>query len=356
MPRSSDYKHRIRENICPRCGGPAHDAGLCEICKAGDFRWLSCDPRVTITVCPGCGARREAGVWADCSAPRGEVVHDAARRAVHTAPEIRDRSVDIVIHEQSVNRSLAQCRVSGLLSGKPVEGTCQIEIVWQKEQCDRCNRMSGSYYEGIVQVRALGRKPRPAEIRAAEQIAREVEESFFASGERLSFISDMEETRDGLDVTVGSHRIGKEIASAIVQRLGGRFSTHPKLIGERAGKRLYRITYSVRLSPFMKGDIILVRGRYGEVIAGDGRELRYRDITDNTPRTTLEKRVERVVGNIRDAPEYLVTFRQGDTMGLLDPATGQCIECPLPSGMAVEAGAKVRAIHDSNRVVLLGKA
>jgi nonsense-mediated mRNA decay protein 3 len=354
MPRSSDSKYRIRENICPRCGGPAPDAGLCSACKAGDLRWFSCDPRVTIIVCPGCGARREAGLWTDSSIPRDEVAHDAARRAVHIAPEVRDRSVEIEIREQSVNRSLAECKAGGLLYGEPVEGTCQIEILWQKEQCDRCSRISGSYYEGIVQVRALGRKPRPSEIRAAEQIAREVEEGCLTSGERLSFISDMEETRDGLDITVGSQRIGKEIASAIVHRLGGRFSTHPKLVGERAGKRLYRITYSVRLSPFMKGDIILVKGRYGEVVSSDGRELRYRELTGHTPRTTLEKRVERVVGNIRDAREYLVTFRHGDIAGLLDPATGLSIECPLPPGMAVEVGEKVRAIHDVNRIVLLG--
>jgi nonsense-mediated mRNA decay protein 3 len=174
MPRSSDYKDRIQENICPRCGGPSPDAGLCGVCRAADLHWLSCDPRVTITLCPVCGSRRETGMWADCSAPRDEVAYDAARRAVHIAPEIQDRVVDLVIREHSANRSIAECRVSGSLFGQQVEGSCQTEIVWEKQQCDRCSRMSGSYYEGIVQVRAVGRKPRPAEISAASRIAREV--------------------------------------------------------------------------------------------------------------------------------------------------------------------------------------
>jgi nonsense-mediated mRNA decay protein 3 len=356
MPRSSDYKERIRENICPRCGSPAPEAGLCGTCRAADLTWLSCDPRVTITLCPGCGSRREAGVWADCSAPRDEIAYDAARRAVHIAPEIRDRTVDLVIRAQSPNRSLAECRVSGLLFDQKVDGSCQMEIVWEKEQCDRCSRISGSYYEGIVQVRAAGRKPRSSEIRAASEIAREVEEASFSSGERLSFISDMEETRDGLDITVGSQRIGQEIASAIVQRLGGRYTTHPKLVGERAGKRLYRITYSVRLSAFTKGDIIFVRGRYGEVVSADGKDLRYRELPEHTLRTVSEQRVERLAGNIRDAGEYLVTFRQGDTIGLLDPATGKSMECPVPRGMPLEPGVKVRAIRDEERIILLGIA
>jgi nonsense-mediated mRNA decay protein 3 len=356
MPRSSDSKHRIRENICPRCGAPAPDAGLCGACRAGDFRWLSCDSRVTIIACPVCGARREAGVWTDSSAERVKVEYNAVARAVHVAPEIRERSIEIGIREQSVNRSLADCKVSGLFFGEPVEESCQVEILWQKEQCDRCSRMSGSYYEGIVQVRALGRKIWPAEVEIARQIAREIEDGLFASGERLSFISDLQETKDGLDITVGSQRIGKEIASAIVNRLGGRYTTHPKLVGERAGKRLYRITYSVRLSPFARGDVVVVRGRYGEVVAADGKELRYRELPDMTQRVTSEKRVERLVGNARDAAEYQVTFIQGDSLGLLDPVTGRSIECPLPPGMTVEAGTRVRVIHDLDRIIILGRA
>jgi nonsense-mediated mRNA decay protein 3 len=275
---------------------------------------------------------------------------------MHIAPEVRERSVEIAIHEQSVNRSMADCRAGGLLFGEPVEGFCQIEIIWQKEQCDRCSRMSGSYYEGIVQVRGQGRKIRPSEVAIAGQIAKEVEENLFASGERLSFISDLQETRDGLDITVGSQHIGKEIAATIVQRLGGRYTTHPKLVGERAGKRLYRITYSVRLSPFARGDIILVKGRYGEVIGTNGKDLRYRELPGMTQRVTSEKRVERLVGNVRDAAEYQVSFVHGGVIGLLDPATGLSIECPLHPGLAVESGTRVRVIHDLDRILILGKA
>ena len=355
MLRSSDSEH-IREGICPRCGGPAPGAGLCAACRAADFRWLSRDPRVTITLCPSCGARREAGVWADCTAPRDELARDAARRGFHPSPEVRDVSVELVIHERTTNRSFADCRVRGLLYGVPVEENCRVEILWTKEQCDRCSRMAGSYYEGIVQVRAEGRRPRPAEIRAAGQIARDVEEALYSSGERLSFISDIEETRDGLDITVGSQRAGKEIATAIVGRLGGHVSTHPKLVGERAGKRVYRITYSVRLSPYSRGDIVLVRGKYGEVMSGHGKEIRYRDLAGNVLRTTPERQVERVVGNIADSREYLVTFRQGRLIGLLDPATGQSTESPLPPGMEAQAGSKVLVIHDGDRIILLGSA
>ena len=52
-----------------------------------------------------------------------------------------------------------------------MEKECTVEIVWQKEQCDRCNRITGSYYEGFVQVRADERLPSQFEIQTARSIA-----------------------------------------------------------------------------------------------------------------------------------------------------------------------------------------
>jgi len=129
----------------------------------------------------------------------------------------------------------------------PVEGTCTVELIWHKEQCDRCNRISGSYYEGNVQVRADGRLPSTYEIQTAAGIAQAVEDSLQAGGERLSFICDMGQTREGLDITVGSQHIGALISQGIIAQLGGRYTTHPKLVGEKNGRQLFRITYSVRL-------------------------------------------------------------------------------------------------------------
>ncbi|NYT20890.1 MAG: NMD protein affecting ribosome stability and mRNA decay [Methanomicrobiales archaeon] len=354
MPKSSEFKRRIRENICPRCGRPSEDGGLCGACRAAQLRWYSCPARVVSICCPGCGARKEAGLWVETEVPREELTNTLVKQAIVIIPEIHDPDITISIHDKSSNRSVADCRMSGTLFGEPVEGSCQIEIVWQKEQCDRCSRVSGSYYEGVVQVRATGRKPLPREIRNAERIAREVEEALISSGERLSFISEIEETRDGLDITIGSQRIGQEIATAIVRVMGGRYTTHPKLIGERAGKRLYRITYSVRLPKYTKGDIVMVHGRYGEVQSADGRDIRISDIRDGQQRSVPEQKVGALVGNVRDAAEYLVTFREGDTIGVLDPGTGESTECRIPPGMRAEPGDRVRILRTADELLLLG--
>lgn len=352
MPRSSEFRDRIRENICPRCGQPSPDGDICSACRASQLAWFSCERRVTGIVCPSCNARKEAGLWADSPIPREEMGYELARRAIRVIPGVTEPVISISIRDQSSSRSFADCRISGTFMGEPVEGTCQVEILWKKEQCDRCSRMAGSYHEGVVQVRAAGRKPAPGEIHAAEAIARDIEEACFSSGERLSFISDIQETRDGIDITVGSQRIGHEISSAIVKNMGGRFTTHPKLVGERAGKRLYRITYSVRLPRYCRGDIIRVRGNYGEVQRTDGKEVRYTEIPGGYQRAAGEEKVERRVGNIRDAREYVITFRQGDTIGILHPGSGESRECHLPPGMQVEPGEKIWIFQAGEETIL----
>ena len=214
----------------------------------------------------------------------------------------------VKVEDNTLNRSTATIALKGLLYNTPVEGTCSVELIWHKEQCDRCNRISGSYYEGIVQVRADGRLPSTFELQMSAGIAQQVEDSLQAGGERLSFIVDMNETREGLDITVGSQHIGTLISQGIIAQLGGRFTTHPKLVGEKNGRQLYRITYSVRLPRFQKQDVVLSHGRYFEVVRVESNHLKVLDLTEGIQRSVREEDVERLIGNLRDAESALVAF------------------------------------------------
>ena len=215
------------------------------------------------------------------------------------------------------------------LYGQEVHANAVIEIVWQKEQCNRCNRISGSYYEGLVQVRAQDRKLLPHESLLAQQIATEVENGMQAGGDRLSYISEMEETREGLDITIGSQQIGLAISQAVVQRLGGRYSTHPKLIGEKAGKKLFRITYSVRLPRYIRGDVVRIGRGYGQIMQIEGQYIRYLDLANGQARSAKEDDFNILIGNVRDAADALIAYVDGDILGIIDPGSGVTRECAV---------------------------
>ncbi len=343
----------IRDNFCPKCGAPTDSPGLCTKCRIGSTPWFTCDPRVVHIQCPSCGAVRQVNTWTDSERTRDEIGPDLARSAVHFHPDVKKSSIDVAITDTSVNRSRADLTIRGLLYKKTVEGTCQTEIVWQKEQCDRCNRISGSYHEGVVQVRADGRIPSTYEVQMASSIAQQVEDSLQSGGERLSFISDMTPIRDGLDITIGSQHIGLLISQGIVAQLGGRYTTHPKLVGEKAGRQLFRITYSVRLPRFQKYDVVKIKNRYLEVEHVESHFVRGFDLADGGSRSVRDDDVETIIGNARNAENALVVYTEQKTAGIMDPASQKTRDIRLPPWMNLRAGDQVSILRDGDHLIIV---
>ncbi|OPY37684.1 MAG: NMD3 family protein [Methanoregula sp. PtaU1.Bin051] len=343
----------ITDRFCPKCGQPSEREGLCSRCRAESVQWLSCDGRVQSVHCPACDARKVGSVWTDTGRDRESIAYDLVRSAVHIHPDVKQADVRIRIIDLTHNRSRAEVSVTGRLYGQRVEGSCETEIAWLKEQCDRCSRISGSYYEGVVQVRAEGRHPSPFEIQTAAAFADEAESALQTGGERLSFISDMTETRDGLDIVVGSQHIGLLIAQKVTAELGGRYTTHPKLVGEKNGKQLYRITYSVRLPRFQKRDVIRWKGRYAEVVQVEPHGLRVFDFAENAIRSVREDEVEKLVGNARQAEDAMVAYSDRDMIGIIDPVTSKTVESKANADYRPQAGQHVRILRDGDFIVIL---
>ncbi len=344
----------IRDFFCPKCGKSTGHEGLCTACRIGNTPWFTCDRRVKSIHCPSCGAVKQVNTWTDTEHDRSDLAPELAKTAVHFHPEVRKPSISVTVVDKTLNRSAATLTLKGLFHNTPLEATCTVEIIWHKEQCDRCNRISGSYYEGVVQVRADGRVPSTFELQMAAGIAQQAEDSLQAGGERLSFIADTSETREGLDITVGSQHIGILISQGIVSQLGGRFTTHPKLVGEKNGRQLYRITYSVRLPRYQKQDVVFTRGRYLELTHIESSHIKALDLCSGVPTSVRGEEIERLIGNLRDAVPALVAFADSNIMGILDPDTCQTKELRKVPWLEVKAGQKVLVLRDNDNLIMVG--
>ncbi|MCC7565395.1 MAG: 60S ribosomal export protein NMD3 [Methanomicrobiaceae archaeon] len=342
----------IQETFCPRCGAPSPE-GLCPACRVAETRWLECEGRIACVQCPTCFSIRQGKVWSDLQTDREGLIRDLALSAVRLHPEVTDVRTGIWFEEVSPNRTACTVEVHGRLYGLLVHDLCRVEIVWQREQCNRCSRISGGYYEGVVQIRAAGRGMTPHEREAAIRIAEEAEGALQASGERLSFVSGIEEIHDGLDIVVGSQHMGQVLCQALAGELGGRCTTHPKLVGERDGRQVYRITYALRLPFYRKGDIVLSKGTYYEVRKIEPQHLAVFNLMTGTGRALREEEVERRIGNVSDAESALVTYTSGDTVGVLDPATFAPRDIPAVPWLFPVEGAPVRVIRDPERDELI---
>ncbi len=344
----------IRASICPKCGKPSEEHELCTECRIGGTPWFTCDKRVTSIHCPSCEATKQVNTWTDTGKSRYEIGPELAKTAVHFHPDVKKPFIDVHVVDMTVNRSRADLIIKGMLYKHEVEGKCSVEIIWHKEQCDRCNRISGSYYEGIVQVRADRRLPSNYEVSMAESIAQGIEDSLQSGGERLSFVSEIGATKDGIDITVGSQHIGAKISQAITAQLGGRYTTHPKLVGEKNGRQLFRITYSVRLPRFRKDDVVKSGKKYIRVERVESNYVRGTDLHDGTDKSVREDDVDKLIGNAQNAESALIVYGDGKTMGVMDPVTMKTVELRHLRWLKVEAGEYLKLMRDGDTLIMLG--
>lgn len=275
--------------------------------------------------------------------------------AIKIHKDVIDIQKDISIIDISVNRSIATVFISGNLYGVPLEITQKVKIVWAHEQCDRCCRISGSYYEGVIQVRANGRKPTQFELRRAAEIAYQIEDQLQTASDRLSFVSDIDEQKDGIDIIFSSQTIGSAISHDICGALGGSFTTHPKLVGEKAGIKLYRVTYSIRLPKFARGDIIQHDHGYFRILHQTKDMLFVQDLTTGQSRNFREDDSDPFIANIHAAEPAAIIYQDAGVLGILDPATQEVREVPDYAWIHAGTGDTILIVRDHDTLIPTGK-
>jgi nonsense-mediated mRNA decay protein 3 len=163
----------------------------------------------------------------------------------------------------------------------------------------------------------------------------------------------MNEIHDGLDIIIGSQHIGLLISQRIVAQLGGRYTTHPKLVGEKNGRQLYRITYSVRLPRFQKHDVVYALKRYYEVERVETRNVRVTDLRDGTAKSLRDDDIERIIGNSRNPESALVVFSDSTGLGILDPVSNKTREIAQPRWIEIRSGDHVSVLRDGDQLIIV---
>jgi nonsense-mediated mRNA decay protein 3 len=143
------------------------------------------------------------------------------------------------------------------------------------------------------------------------------------------------------------------IVQGITAQLGGRYTTHPKLVGEKNGRQLFRITYLVRLPRYQRHDVVKLGRTYAEIEQADSHRVRVFDLTEGRNRAVKEEEIVRMVGNARNAGPALVAYVSHGMLGLLDPATGATIEVPERPWQAVNAGENVQVLRDGDTFIVM---
>ena len=345
----------LTQGFCPKCGAPSENGELCGKCRVKDTVWVTIAPRAECILCPTCGSIKTSGIWSDTAVEKEELGQSLVNGVIVFHKDVEDIEKEISIIDTSSNRSLATVHVSGNLYGIPLEETAKVKIIWVREQCDRCCRIAGSYYEGVIQVRASGRKPTAFELRRASEIAYQIEDQLQTAGDRLSFVSSIDETKDGIDIVFSSQTIGAAISHDICGALGGSFTTHPKLVGQKAGVNLYRVTYSLRLPRFSRGDIIKHGREYFQILRQTKDTLFVRDLATGQSRAFREDENDPLLGNIHDPETGVVIYKDAGLLGFLNLKTDATEEIAERSWLDTKEGDTILFVRDGETLVLIGR-
>lgn len=345
----------LTQGFCPKCGVPSENGELCGKCRVKDAVWVNIADRAECIVCPTCASIKVANVWSDVAIPKEELGQNLVDSVIVFHKDVLDIQKQVSIIDTSSNRSLATVHVSGSLYGIPLEETTKVKLIWALEQCDRCCRIAGSYYEGVIQVRASGRKPTEFELHRAGEIAYQVEDQLQTAGDRLSFVSDIDETKDGIDIVFSSQNIGHAISHDICGALGGSFTTHPKLVGQKGGVDLYRVTYSLRLPRFARGDIIKHGKEYFQILRQAKDMLFVRDMMTGQPRSFREKESDVLLGNIHETETAVVVYHDAGLLGIFNMKTQASEEIAERSWLDTRDGDTILFVRDGETLVLVGR-
>ena len=203
--------------ICPKCGKNSKEVEFLEAFCVECYPFnLKLPKSVKVEICKRCGRMRIKGEWVAyerkvleeyvASKARGEfdkVRYDSEKEEMIFTVKKGDTSVDV---------------------REPFSYERVVMI------CPDCSKISGGYYQAIIQLRGDGRKV----AKYAKILTRMLQ--------RDTFITKSEERHGGTDIFVGNT---KSVLAAVAE-LGLRAKITRKLVGVKEGKKFYRTTFSIR--------------------------------------------------------------------------------------------------------------
>ncbi len=323
---------------CYLCGAAAVIDGLCASCYNKDHPLIEVSSLVTILSCKRCGAVKVPGGWRKITEEfSGPEELAAIQMEIILQNEIKILGKNVTLSLEEIKRL---DRVSNILikaSGQshedipPHDEEYPVEVRFSYGTCETCGRMSGGYYEAILQIRADNRQLGDDEKEHLTQKVREMTIGQYKSDDK-AFITTVHDDKYGLDFYIGSEHLCKSIANDLeIQYLAERKENY-SLVGEdKAGNRKYRITILIKLPRFSVGDFVLIENEPCQII-NMGRNtltcfaLERRERFSISPKSAKWKSIE-FLAPLSDRREAMVvTHVYGQPVTLMDSLNYETLE------------------------------
>ena len=343
--------------FCPRCGKETQQEGLCQACFADKYVVFEVPQVTEVVICAKCPAYKVGERWVLTKLNTFEELAKKAasknlRLMIKVNKEVKEPAILLTSEFTNPFILKAHIIVEGSIEGRPVKTEADVEVRIRKETCDVCSRIAGGYYEAIIQIRASGRLPTKKELQRCMKIADDNMVRAEKAGDRLAFVSDIMELPEGTDIYMGSTAAARQISRAIVNDMGGTNLESPKLVGEKEGKGLYRVTFAVRLPGIVPGDIVRMHNSL-VIVEKVGRRISGTDLVTGFS-TSIEAEEEPAkIASASEGVSTVLVSGDSNSVQILDPDTYVPLTLRKPAFLNKQPGEDVRVIKTNEGVFLL---
>ena len=201
--------------LCPKCGAKSTEKQFIEaFCIDCTVIRIEHPKKIEFDECNHCGRIRMKGKWQKANPNDIKCYIQNKCKGEFSNIEIKDNSLIFEIE-----------RAGNLLKiEKP------IQIIYNKKICDECSKITGGYFEAIVQLRGDPKRVESNSKKIAELL------------NKRSFVSKIENLKEGIDIYCGE----TEQAFQVLSILKLKYKSSKKLHTAKQGKRRYRTSFVVR--------------------------------------------------------------------------------------------------------------
>lgn len=238
--------------ICVVCGkeGVAY-RGMCSSCASESVR-IEFPDKIEYSECPKCSAFRVNKKW-EYNDPRGALLKQLI--SLITLPDRSFSLSDPVL--ERIDDQISSLSVSvNSIDGFSFERSSRIYMRVTHESCPVCDRKTGSYYEAILQIRFED----SGNMEIMDDLLIELNR-IPDQGDPNQFISKYVQLPEGIDIYLGSKKLGEKMLKHISSSYPGSRHNSKKLAGRKEGKDFYRFTFSYRIFNPRRGTIFQFNNR-----------------------------------------------------------------------------------------------
>ncbi|MFQ6056114.1 MAG: 60S ribosomal export protein NMD3 [Methanosarcinales archaeon] len=342
--------------FCPKCGIETHQfyGKVCKNCFLKDFKLFDIPKILKAKICPFCGSYFKSGKWILYKDLK-DIIFSIVEDSLEIYKNAKDIKINLIPETGATNETstfMVTIQVDAQVRDIKIKEEAKITVRIKSETCDTCSRISGGYYEGIVQIRAENRYPSQEEREKCIDLAYKVIEHN-QDTDRYAFITDIKKLKEGTDIYVGSLNIGRKLCRAIIENFGGKFTESPKLYGRKNGKDLYRISFSVRLPEFVQGDIIAVKNKVIEVKKLSKPQIKGIDLNTWKQYILTSKQKIQKLCNRKDAVKTVLICVEKDIIQILDPDTYKPVILKKPILLNIKSGSDINIVKTSKGIFVL---